>query len=88
MEVAPLAFSWKCGYHLCAMSTFVEHLHEHRGATARIAREMGVTHAAVRQWRTNGIPAERVLRLEELTGIPRHVLRPDIYPAPARRAAA
>ena len=30
------------------------------------------------------IPVSRVLRIEEGTGIPRHVLRPDIYPPPAR----
>jgi hypothetical protein len=26
------------------------------------------------------LPPRRVLAVEELTGIPRHVLRPDIYP--------
>ncbi len=28
------------------------------------------------------LPAELVLRTEEVFGIPRHELRPDIYPAP------
>jgi DNA-binding transcriptional regulator YdaS (Cro superfamily) len=26
------------------------------------------------------IPAEYVLRAEELTGVPRHLIRPDLYP--------
>ncbi len=29
------------------------------------------------------MPAELVLPAEALTGMPRHILRPDIYPAPA-----
>ena len=52
-----------------------------RGARLRIARELGITHGAVYQWRR--IPAERVLEVERITGVPRHVLRPDLYPAEA-----
>jgi DNA-binding transcriptional regulator YdaS (Cro superfamily) len=54
-----------------------------RGALSRIAREIGVQRAAVCKWQTRGIPAERVLDVERATGIPRHALRPDLYPAPA-----
>lgn len=32
-------------------------------------------------------PAERVLDIERLTGVPRHELRPDIYPPDEYRAA-
>lgn len=49
-----------------------------RGARLRIARELGITHGAVYQWRR--IPAERVLDVERITGVSRHVLRPDLYP--------
>jgi DNA-binding transcriptional regulator YdaS (Cro superfamily) len=28
------------------------------------------------------LPAERVLDIERVTGIPRHELRPDLYPPP------
>ena len=49
-----------------------------RGTKIRIARELGITHGAVSQWQK--VPAERVLDVERITGIPRHELRPDIYP--------
>ena len=48
-----------------------------------IERETGeyCTPEAVRQWRKRGsIPPLRVLLIERLTGVPRHELRPDIYP--------
>lgn len=67
--------------------TFIDHL-ARRGATAEIARAMGVTHAAVRQWRDNGVPADRVLDLERLTGISRHTLRPDVFGPPTVMADA
>lgn len=36
--------------------------------------------SVVLNWRTRGrAPAERVLDIERLTGISRHVLRPDIF---------
>jgi DNA-binding transcriptional regulator YdaS (Cro superfamily) len=40
----------------------------------------GLTPQAVSQWRQ--VPATRVLDVERVTGVPRHQLRPDIYPAP------
>ncbi len=48
------------------------------GLRIKIARELGITHGAVSQWRR--LPAERVLDVEKITGIPRHELRPDLYP--------
>ena len=48
-----------------------------------IERETGeyCTPEAVRQWRKRGaVPPARVLLIERLTGVPRHKLRPDIYP--------
>lgn len=41
---------------------------------------LGVGAAAVCKWERRRIPAERVLDVERLTGIPRHELRPDLYP--------
>jgi DNA-binding transcriptional regulator YdaS (Cro superfamily) len=46
----------------------------------------GITPQAISQW--NRVPAERVLDVERITGVPRHELRPDIYPAPVSQAAA
>lgn len=50
---------------------------------ARIAEQLGITAGAVSQW--DRVPVPRVLEIERITGIPRHVLRPDIYPVEAAR---
>lgn len=70
------------------MSALESYLSE-RGRVAQLARGLGITHAAVRQWEGH-CPAERVVQVESLTGIPREALRPDLYrrePAPPREAA-
>jgi hypothetical protein len=54
-----------------------------RGLISRIAEALGITRGAVSKW--NRVPAERVLVVEDVTGIPRHELRPDIYPPRGRR---
>lgn len=56
-----------------------------RGLRLKVAKSLGITHGAVSQWRR--VPAERVLGVEKVTGIPRYVLRPDIYPPPKDREA-
>lgn len=59
-------------------------LRTYRGQLTRVAEALGVTPWAVCKWRR--VPAERVLAVERITGIPRYVLRPDLYPPPRRRA--
>ncbi|WP_307280337.1 transcriptional regulator [Labrys wisconsinensis] len=54
------------------------------GGASAAGRALGITPQAVGQWRR--IPAERVLTLEKISGIPRHELRPDLYPPPAVNA--
>lgn len=50
-----------------------------------LSREAKVDKATVTRWAQNRVPAERVLEVEGITGISRHVLRPDIYgPSPKR----
>ena len=49
-----------------------------RGAVIALARDLGITHSAVLQWKD--VPAERVLDVERATGISRRALRPDLYP--------
>lgn len=63
------------------MSHVIDILPQRRGIISEIARACGITHGAVSQWRQ--VPAERVLVVERVTGVPRHELRPDIYPPPA-----
>ena len=47
---------------------------------ADLAAQLGVQPPAVSKWEKGRIPAERVLDIERITGIPRHDLRPDLYP--------
>lgn len=46
----------------------------------RLARALGLTRSAIHQWEQ--VPAERLPAVEAYTGIPRHILRPDICPPP------
>jgi len=50
---------------------------------ADLARSMRVDKATVTRWSQRRVPAERVLEVELVSGIPRHLLRPDLWPAPA-----
>ena len=55
---------------------------------AQFAAALGVSGEAVRLWQRDGrVPAERVPAIERLTGVPRHMLRPDLWSAPTERAA-
>lgn len=49
---------------------------------AAMAEFFEVTQPTVNRWlnRAKQLPAEHVLRAEARIGIPRHYLRPDIYP--------
>jgi DNA-binding transcriptional regulator YdaS (Cro superfamily) len=35
---------------------------------------------AINKWRWSVVPPDRVLKLEQLSGVPRTELRPDLYP--------
>lgn len=48
------------------------------GSYAALARALNKTRAGVWQWKK--VPAERVLAVEQVTGVSRHDLRPDLYP--------
>ena len=46
-----------------------------------VAKAANVDKATVSRWARRRIPAERVVDVERITGIPRHELRPDIFGA-------
>ena len=45
-----------------------------------LAKTLQVTPQAISQWVR--VPVMHVLKIEQLTGVPRHELRPDVYPPP------
>ncbi len=51
-----------------------------RGGLGPLAGALGVTKQAVSQW--NRCPLLRVIPLSKATGIPRHEIRPDVFPPP------
>ncbi len=53
------------------------------GGPTKAASALGITNpSVVMNWRSRGqVPADKVIAVESLTGISRHVLRPDIFGA-------
>lgn len=51
------------------------------GSQTALAKALGCTPQNV-QWMcsTGSVPAKHVLKIEEVTGVSRHQLRPDLYP--------
>lgn len=52
------------------------------GGLSALSRICGVSATAVWKWvqSSKRLPAEQVLKVEQATGVSRHLLRPDIYP--------
>ena len=59
------------------MASGMDLIRARRGLLAEVAHSLGMTRAAVVKWRE--VPAERVVEIERITGIPREQLRPDLY---------
>jgi pyruvate kinase len=59
----------------------LERVRNVRGTAAIIASACGVVREAV--WRWQHVPARHVLTVEQLLDIPRHRIRPDLYPPPS-----
>src|SRR3990172_4987480 len=52
------------------------------GGISELARRIGISQPSVSNW--DRIPAERVLAVEEATGVGRTVLRPDLFEAASK----
>lgn len=50
------------------------------GGSTALARRLGLTPSAIGNWRSTGIPAARAPEVSRVTGLPLHVLRPDLFP--------
>ena len=61
---------------------------EKAGSQQALAELLGVRQSHISNWlnREKRIPAERVLSVESATGVPRHELRPDLYPCDGQAA--
>lgn len=59
------------------MTSGMELIRSQRGLSAEIARATGYTRGAIARWQR--VPAELVVKIEAVTGIPRETLRPDLY---------
>lgn len=69
------------GYaYIRGMLKIIERAAKEAGGLGELAKGLGITHNSFYSWQR--VPAARVLEIERLTGISRHELRPDLYPAP------
>jgi len=66
------------GIKLFGMDTPIEKIIEAGGGVVSLARKLQISKGAVSQW--SRVPVNRVLEVERLTGISRHLIRSDIYP--------
>jgi DNA-binding transcriptional regulator YdaS (Cro superfamily) len=60
------------------------------GSQSALAASIGVRQSTLSYWlhrSKRGVPAEYVQGITQATGIPPHVLRPDLFPRPAKGAA-
>jgi len=60
-------------------------LNEERGRRTALAEKLQITSGALSQW--SQVPADRAIAVEAITGISRHILRPDVFGAPVAEVA-
>jgi hypothetical protein len=78
---AELDFKLKLCFISLVMDKALEKAIANVGSSKALAEALGVSAQAVSQW--DRVPPLRVLDVERVTGVPRHELRPDMYPVPA-----
>ena len=66
-----------------SMQRAVDEAVRQTGSLKRLAERLGISRQALQQWRS--VPVKHVLALEQISGVSRYDLRPDVYgPAPKR----
>jgi hypothetical protein len=76
-------------YQTMSTTDFAEILKQHDVKAATVAASLGLNKATISRWKK--VPPDRVVDVERATGIPRHILRPDlsnIFAAPEHGEAA
>lgn len=76
------------------MEALLQYFNAEHGRRVRLAIALEITPGAISQW--DRVPADRLTKISEITGIPREELRPDLYdgfvavdqPRPAKSEAA
>lgn len=71
-----------CEWELTKMGIDLKQMIQNAGGYSSVAKRMGLTKQVVWSWANvlHRVPAEQVMDLEAAIGIPRHLIRPDIYP--------
>ncbi len=59
------------------MIKIVEQAAEKAGGIVELSRQLGIKHNSMYCW--NRVPAEHVLKIENITGVSRHEIRPDVF---------
>jgi DNA-binding transcriptional regulator YdaS (Cro superfamily) len=65
------------------MKTGLQKAIEILGGYSAMARKLGIDRNAIRRW--HSVPDHWIIEIEQLTGVPREELRPDLYLAPRPR---
>ena len=52
------------------------------GGDQAVAQAFGISWQAVQLWRKSRVPAERVLKLSQLSGVEPNYIRPDVFGDP------
>jgi DNA-binding transcriptional regulator YdaS (Cro superfamily) len=73
-NVAPAIF-WR-------MNQGLKQAIEIAGSQNKLAQLLGITHQAVNKWRL--VPTHHLIKVEQLTGVHRSLLRPDLYTEPGQ----
>jgi len=65
------------------MKTGLQQAIERAGSQNKLAQLLGISHQAVNKW--GMVPTRHLIKVEQLTGVHRSLLRPDLYAEPGQK---